>query len=123
MNRRLATWVAVAALAACHNKSILDDNAAPARSTSEDKANQDKGIDAPPKREALTAHQSQKAWLDVSQGMDSYLRVMDEMSLAVGRMSGRFEHAEGWRRHAHMGFCAEDADPLHDALGRNFMGS
>jgi N-acetylglucosamine malate deacetylase 1 len=69
------------------------------------------------KRAALAAHQSQKAWLDVSQGMDSYLRVMDEMSLAVGKMSRRFKHAEGWRRHAHMGFCAEGADPLGDALG------
>ncbi|MCI0535746.1 MAG: PIG-L family deacetylase [Verrucomicrobiales bacterium] len=71
------------------------------------------------KRQALAAHQSQKAWLDVSQGMDSYLRVMDEMSLAVGKMSRRFQHAEGWRRHAHMGFCAEVADPLCDVLGRN----
>ena len=71
------------------------------------------------KREALAAHHSQKAWLDISQGMDSYLRVMDEMSLAVGKMSHRFTHAEGWRRHAYMGFCAEDADPLREALGRN----
>ncbi|MCI0536439.1 MAG: PIG-L family deacetylase [Verrucomicrobiales bacterium] len=71
------------------------------------------------KRQALAAHQSQKAWLDVSQGMDSYLRVMDEMSLAVGKMSRRFQHAEGWRRHAHMGFCAEAAHPLREALERN----
>jgi alpha-2-macroglobulin len=55
MNRRLATWVAVAALAACQNKSILDDAPATSRSKSEDKAAQDKGVDAPPKREALTA--------------------------------------------------------------------
>jgi LmbE family N-acetylglucosaminyl deacetylase len=73
------------------------------------------------KRAALAAHQSQKAWLDVSQGMDSYLRVMDEMSLAVGKMSRRFKHAEGWRRHAHMGFCAADADPLRRALGLNCL--
>jgi hypothetical protein len=37
---------------------------------------------------------------------------MDTMSREVGRMSGVFEHAEGWRRHLHRGFCAEDADPL-----------
>ena len=28
-----------------------------------------------------------------------------------------FEYAEGWRRHLHLGFCPEDADPLADALG------
>src|SRR5438876_2731913 len=42
---------------------------------------------------ALACHRSQKEWLDVSQGMDSYLKSMDEMSLAVGRMSRRFKHA------------------------------
>jgi LmbE family N-acetylglucosaminyl deacetylase len=69
------------------------------------------------KRAALAAHACQKHWLDVSQGMDSYLVSMDEMSRAVGRLSGRFNHAEGWRRHLHLGFSAIDADPLRDALG------
>lgn len=69
------------------------------------------------KRAALAAHASQKAWLDASQGMDSYLRAMDGMSLAVGRMSRRFQHAEGWRRHLHLGFRAMDGDPLAQALG------
>lgn len=73
------------------------------------------------KRRALAAHESQKAWLDVSQGMDSYLKTMDDMSLAVGRMSGRFQHAEGWRRHLHLGFCAPDTDPLRDALRDRWM--
>ena len=72
------------------------------------------------KRQALAAHQSQKQWLDESQGMDSYLRAMDEMSLEVGRLSRRFQHAEGWRRHLHYGFCAPDADPLREALGKNY---
>ena len=72
------------------------------------------------KRAALAAHASQKAWLDASQGMDSYLRAMDEMSLAVGRMSGRFQHAEGWRRHLHLGFSATEVDPLAVALGPNY---
>ena len=67
------------------------------------------------KRAALAAHESQKTWLDTSQGLDSYLRTMDEMSWAVGKMSGRFEHAEGWRRHLHLGFCSADANPLRDA--------
>jgi LmbE family N-acetylglucosaminyl deacetylase len=55
-------------------------------------------------------------WLDASQGMDSYLDAGDEMSRRVGRMSGRFEHAEGWRRHLHLGFSASEQDPLADAL-------
>lgn len=71
------------------------------------------------KREALAAHQSQKAWLDATQGMDSYLAEMDEMSRAVGTMSRRYEHAEGWRRHLHVGFSANDADPLSRALKRS----
>jgi hypothetical protein len=65
----------------------------------------------------LAQHRSQKDWLDVSQGMDAYLITMEHLSAAVGRISGRFEHAEGWRRHSHLGFCAESADPLADALG------
>lgn len=69
------------------------------------------------KRRALAAHASQKAWLDQTQGMDSYLDAADAMSRAVGRMSGRFEHAEGWRRHLHLGFSARDDDPLAEALG------
>jgi hypothetical protein len=73
------------------------------------------------KRAALAAHVSQKEWLDASQGMDSYLLAMDEMSRAVGRMSRRFQHAEGWRRHLHLGFSAGDSDPLAEALGKHFV--
>jgi LmbE family N-acetylglucosaminyl deacetylase len=73
------------------------------------------------KREALAAHHSQKAWLDASQGMDSYLQAMDDLSRAVGRMSGQFEHAEGWRRHLHLGFSAAESDPLREALGKNYL--
>ena len=69
------------------------------------------------KRRALAAHASQKAWLDASQGMDSYLDTGDEMARRVGRMSGRFEFAEGWRRHLHLGFSSHDDDPLVEALG------
>jgi len=73
------------------------------------------------KREALAAHQSQKEWLDASQGLDSYLTAMDQLSLAVAKMSRLFTHAEGWRRHLHLGFSAADVDPLHDALGENYQ--
>jgi len=64
----------------------------------------------------LAAHESQKRWLDESQGLDSYVESMRELSREVGRMSGRFTYAEGWRRHSHLGFCAADADPLVAAL-------
>lgn len=69
------------------------------------------------KRSALAAHSSQKDWLDVSQGMDSYLASMDALSREVGALSGRFEHAEGWRRHLHLGFSSKEIDPLAAALG------
>jgi LmbE family N-acetylglucosaminyl deacetylase len=71
------------------------------------------------KRAALACHASQKEWLDASQGMDSYLVTMDELSREVARMPGGCgEFAEGWRRHSHLGFCAAEADPLRAALGK-----
>lgn len=73
------------------------------------------------KRNALAAHESQKSWLDASQGMDSYLRMMDDLSLEVGALSQQFQHAEGWRRHLHFGFCAPDADSLRASLGENCL--
>jgi len=68
------------------------------------------------KRESLACHASQKEWLDRSQGMDSYLATMDGLSAEVGRLSGRYRHAEGWRRHSHLGFSPDDGDPLSAAL-------
>jgi LmbE family N-acetylglucosaminyl deacetylase len=73
------------------------------------------------KRDALAAHKSQQNWLDVSQLMNSYILTMEDASLEVGRMSGKFQHAEGWRRHLHYGFCKPDRDPLRQALGKNFL--
>ena len=46
---------------------------------------------------------------------------MDALSLSVGKLSGRFQHAEGWRRHLHLGFAATDTDPLAAALGRRYL--
>ena len=37
----------------------------------------------------------------------------------MGRLSGKFERAEGWRRHHHLGFSGEDIDPLLEALGEH----
>jgi N-acetylglucosamine malate deacetylase 1 len=72
------------------------------------------------KREALAAHASQKHWLDVSQGMDSYLISLDEMAAELGRRSGSFQYAEGWRRHLHLGFSSKEIDPLRDMLGAKY---
>ncbi|HTP58225.1 MAG TPA: PIG-L family deacetylase, partial [Spirochaetia bacterium] len=56
------------------------------------------------KERLLACHASQKDWLDATQGFDSYLSTMREAALAVGKLSGRFRYAEGWRRHSHVGF-------------------
>jgi LmbE family N-acetylglucosaminyl deacetylase len=73
------------------------------------------------KRAALACHASQRQWLDASQGMDNYIGTMDAFSRELGRLSRRFRHAEGWRRHSHWGFGAEDADPLASALGSRYL--
>lgn len=70
------------------------------------------------KREMLACHKSQKEWLDHSQGLDSYLITMEEMSAQVGELSGKFNYAEGWRRHSHLGYGPEDFDPLIQALAK-----
>jgi N-acetylglucosamine malate deacetylase 1 len=69
------------------------------------------------KGELLAEHRSQQEWLDATQGMGSMVDEMVQFSAAVGAMSGRFEYAEGFRRHLHYGFGAEASDPLRDALG------
>lgn len=73
------------------------------------------------KMAALAEHRSQQNWLDSSQKVNRYLLLMEEFSSEMGRLSRRFQHAEGWRRHLHYGFCAEQADPLRDALGANYF--
>ena len=75
----------------------------------------------PTKLAALACHESQHGWLQATQGLNSYLRTMEETSREVGRLSRRFQHAEGWWRHSPMGFCAADADPLRDALGKKYL--
>jgi LmbE family N-acetylglucosaminyl deacetylase len=73
------------------------------------------------KHAALAAHKSQQKWLDVSQGLNCYLLAMEDMSREVGRLSKKFKHAEGWRRHLHFGFSAKEVDPLREALGKNYL--
>lgn len=60
----------------------------------------------------LACHASQKRWLDESQGLDSYLETARDLSRSVGTMSGRFQYAEGWRRHSHLGYASREVNPL-----------
>jgi len=44
---------------------------------------------------------------------------VQELMRGVGRLTGgKFEYAEGWRRHLHLGFSATPIDPLREALGK-----
>lgn len=70
----------------------------------------------PRKSELLLAHASQGAWLDETQQISSYVSTMEKLNREVGQWSGRFELAEGWRKHLHLGLCSEQADPLTAAL-------
>ena len=64
----------------------------------------------------LSFHRSQKEWLDKSQGLDSYLQTMKDMSSAMGTDSHKYKYAEGWRRHSHYGFSAKEIMPLEEIL-------
>ena len=66
----------------------------------------------PLKRQMLNCHQTQKQWLDESQGMDAYLEDMAARAKAMGDLCGFCEYAEGWVRHNPNGFCPDDFDPL-----------
>ncbi|MFI4875977.1 MAG: PIG-L deacetylase family protein [Blastopirellula sp. JB062] len=73
------------------------------------------------KVEMLACHKSQKEWLDQSQGMGSYLETLREMDRQVGKLSGAYSFAEGWRRHLYAGLCDPQDDPLADALAAKIL--
>ncbi len=73
------------------------------------------------KQQLLQAHASQGQWLDDTQRMSSYVDTMFDLNREVGAMSGRFELAEGWRRHLHLGLSTSGFDPLSDALGTDLL--
>jgi N-acetylglucosamine malate deacetylase 1 len=73
------------------------------------------------KKQMLSKHASQKLWLDESQGLNSYLDTMAQLDAEVGRITGIFKYAEGWRRHLHLGFCGPDDDPLRTALNERVL--
>lgn len=69
----------------------------------------------------LECHVSQKEWLDVSQGMDAYQLTMKEFMANLGKRSGKFEFAEGFRRRSWLGFSSQEIDPLSEALGDDVL--
>lgn len=64
------------------------------------------------KEQMLACHASQKTWLDVTQGFDKYLKTMRDISERVGKFSGKYGYAEGFRRHSHVGFSKTDKNSL-----------
>ncbi len=69
------------------------------------------------KEDMLRCHASQKEWLDVSQGKDSYLVAMRDMLADIGQAGAKpVEYAEGFRQHLHMGMSAEPCDKLSEVL-------
>lgn len=68
------------------------------------------------KTRSLECHACQREWLDATQGMDSYVQTMRDLTGEVAALTGRYEYAEGWRRRQHWGFCGPTDDPLATAL-------
>jgi LmbE family N-acetylglucosaminyl deacetylase len=70
------------------------------------------------KLKMLGCHESQRRWLDETQGLDDYLQSMQHSSAEVATMSGQpdWEYAEGFRQHSHQGFSAVDRDLLSEVL-------
>ena len=68
------------------------------------------------KTELLGMHESQAAWLDESQKMNSYIQTMVDLNKEVGHLSNKFAFAEGWTQHIHLGLSSENFNPLCDAL-------
>jgi len=70
------------------------------------------------KLKMLRCHESQRQWLDETQGLDDYLESMRKSGAEVARISGQpdWEYAEGFRQHSHVGFSASDRDILTEVL-------
>ncbi len=71
------------------------------------------------KLKMLDCHESQRQWLDETQGLDDTLESMRRSGAEVARLSGQpgWEFAEGFRQHSHVGFSAVDRDLLTEVLG------
>ncbi|MBN2455463.1 MAG: PIG-L family deacetylase [Sedimentisphaerales bacterium] len=72
----------------------------------------------PIKIRMLSCHESQRQWLDKTQGLDNYVETMRQSSAEIAHMSGQkdWEYAEGFRRHSHIGFSKENRDLLSEIL-------
>ena len=70
------------------------------------------------KLKMLGCHESQRQWLDGTQGMDDYLESMRQAGAEVASLSGQpgWEYAEGFRQHSHVGFSSTDRDLLAEVL-------
>jgi len=68
------------------------------------------------KQKMLSMHKSQQAWLDASQGLNSYLATMRSTAAELGHLSDKFQYAEGFRRHNYLGFSENRIDPLTELL-------
>jgi LmbE family N-acetylglucosaminyl deacetylase len=70
------------------------------------------------KLKMLAAHESQRQWLDETQGLDDYLESMRQSNAEVARMTPHdsWQYAEGYRQHSHVGFSSRDRDPLAEIL-------
>ncbi len=75
------------------------------------------------KFDMLAEHRSQKEWLDRSQGFNTYLEIMKGFGREIGKLSGKWKFAEGWRQHNPAGFCADGSNPLADLLLEYFCVS
>jgi LmbE family N-acetylglucosaminyl deacetylase len=71
------------------------------------------------KRKMLGCHESQRQWLDETQGLDDYLESMRCAGAELARMSHQpdWEYAEGFRQHSHVGLSTRDRDILAEVLG------
>jgi N-acetylglucosamine malate deacetylase 1 len=71
------------------------------------------------KSEMLARHESQRQWLDETQGLDDCVQSMRAAGAEMAEMCGQpgWKYAEGFRRHSHVGFAATDRDLLSEVLG------
>lgn len=68
------------------------------------------------KSRMLACHESQNAWLDGTQGMETPVKEMQRMCRAMASQGDGLEYAEGWKLHSHIGFCPAEFDPIRDRL-------
>ncbi len=69
------------------------------------------------KSRMLACHESQNAWLDGTQGMETPVKEMRRMCGRIASLGNGMEFAESWKLHSHIGFCPADFDPVRDHLG------